>query len=408
MDTGIVIPVWNLWENMTLPCLQALAKHTDMESVRVYLVDNASTDATVQSAGQTGISLFGKDRFVYLRNSENLGFAAACNQGARQAEKDGCGCVLFLNNDTVVTPGWLPPLIKALENPRVGMAGPLLLYPDGSVQHCGVVLTPFFNVRHIYENFPANHPVVRKKRKFRVITGAALLCRTEQFLAVGGFFEGYKNGMEDIDLCYTYAEQGFMQQVVPESVVYHHTSQTPGRLDKEAGQHNARLLFRRKAHMKPDAHLYYHNDGYIPALTKDFVFYVRLAEEKRNELNSLIHREYSDDLCRELLLKEPFWHDGYRILAESLVRQGKMQEAVYYCQKSVSYCFCRQNIKRYLHVSAMLADKSSVADVQAALAGQLEQLDVLRNENQQKLKRVLYGDQWYDRLLATQELDFGE
>lgn len=404
MGIGIVIPVWNLWEKMTFPCLQSLVKHTQLADIHVYLVDNASTDKTATHAEKMGRSLFGEGHFTYIRNQENLGFAVACNQGAEEARKDGHEYILFLNNDTVVTRNWLPPLVKALDNPRVGMVGPLLLFPNGTVQHCGVTVTPIQQVGHIYSDFQPTHPAVLRKRKFRIITGAVLLCRTEQFFAVGKFFEGYKNGMEDIDLCYTYVEHECMQQVVPESIVYHHTSQTPGRLN--ADMHNNKLLFARKPHIIPDAHLYYAQDGYVPALTKDFVFYPRLAEEKRKQFNKTVLSSYSDGLCREYLLKEPFWHDGYQILIRSLTKQGKTEEALAYCQRAVSLCFSKHNLLLLAELASKFEDKVFCEEVKQSAVRQLN-TEVVKGYAQ-KLKSVMQRDAWYDKLLATQELDTEE
>lgn len=404
MGVGIVIPVWNLWEKMTFPCLQSLVKYTNLNEIHVYLVDNASTDKTATHAEKMGQSLFGLGHFTYIRNQENMGFAIACNQGADEARKDGHAYILFLNNDTIVTPNWLPPLVKALENPRVGMAGPLLLFPDNTVQHCGVTVTPIQQVGHIYSGFLPTHPAVLRKRKFRIITGAVLLCRTEQFFALGKFFEGYKNGMEDIDLCYSYAEQGLLHQVVSESIVYHYTSQTPGRLN--ADMHNSKLLFERKPHIIPDAHLYYAQDGYVPALTKDFVFYPRLTEEKRKELNKAVLSSYSDELCKEYLVQEPFWHDGYQILIQSLVKQEKIQEALAFCQRAASLCFAKHNLVLLAELAAKLEDKALCEDVKQSAIRQLN--DEVVKVYAQKFHKQMQGDKWYDKLLATQELDTDE
>lgn len=406
MGVGIVIPVWNLWDKMTFPCLQSLVKQTNPNDIHVYLVDNASTDNTATHAEKIGQSLFGAEHFTYIRNQENMGFAIACNQGAEEARKDGHAYILFLNNDTVVTPNWLPPLVKALDNPHLGMVGPLLLFPDGTVQHCGVTVTPVQKVGHIYSEFLPTHPAVLRKRKFRIITGAVLLCRTEQFFALGKFFEGYKNGMEDIDLCYTYAEQGLMQQVVSESIVYHYTSQTPGRLDSAVGLQNGKLLLERKPRIIPDAHLYYLQDGYVPALTKDFVFYPRLTEEKRKEFNKTVLADYSDELCKEYLLKEPFWHDGYQILIRSLVRQNKIQEAFAYCQRAVSLCFSKHNLMLLAELACKFEDKTFYDEIKQSALQQLSD-DVVKN-NAQKFHQVMKGDSWHDKILATQELDTDE
>ena len=337
-----------------------------------------------------------------------MGFAIACNQGAEQARKDGHEYILFLNNDTVVTPGWLPPLVKALDNPNLGMVGSLLLFPDGTVQHCGVTVTPLQQVGHIYSGFLPNHPAVLRKRKFRIITGAVLLCRTEQFFAFGKFYEGYRNGMEDIDLCYTYVERGFMHQVVTESIVYHYTSQTEGRLDSAVGLQNGKLLLERKPQIVPDAHLYYLQDGYVPALTKDFVFYSRLSEEKRKEFNKTVLADYSDELCKEYLLKEPFWHDGYQILIKSLLKQGMALDAFVYCQRAISYCFSEYNLKLLIELAQVLNDEKIYEDVKSATLKQLADMKEKKTSQEQKFHQLMQNDKWHDKLLATQELDTNE
>ena len=284
MSVGIVIPAWNLWEKMTLPCLMSLVEYTNIQDIHVYLVDNASIDETCTHAEKMGQSLFGKEHFTYIKNSENMGFAIACNQGAKEAQKDGHEFILFLNNDTIVTENWLPPLVNALDNPRVGMVGPLLVYPDTYlVQHCGVAFNPFREVRHLYHFFPHVHEKVNIMRKHKLISGAVLLCRTKDFFVCGMFYEGYKNGMEDLDLCCVFLQHGFIHQIVPKSLVVHHESQTPGRLQNDILNKNIQLFHQRNT-ISLDCHLYYAQDGYVPAITKDYNFYVRLSEESEKNL----------------------------------------------------------------------------------------------------------------------------
>lgn len=115
---------------MTAACLRSLATHSAGQDLEVLVVDNGSTDATVGELEPLGQSLWGAG-FKALRLPENLGFAKACNLGAHAAAGD---LLFFLNNDTTCTPGWLPPLRAAFEDARLGAAGPLLLYPDGTAQ----------------------------------------------------------------------------------------------------------------------------------------------------------------------------------------------------------------------------------------------------------------------------------
>lgn len=156
MKTGIIIPIYNLWKQLTVPCLQSIKKYTDSEDIKIVICDNASQDISADTVISYGLQLF-ENNFHYHRNSENLGFAVACNQGAEIAKNLSCEFLLFLNNDTLVTENWFIPLFKALDNETLGLVGPLLLYPDNTVQHCGVVYTLNGYLKHIYQHFPISH-----------------------------------------------------------------------------------------------------------------------------------------------------------------------------------------------------------------------------------------------------------
>ena len=99
MRVSVIIPAWNLWE-MTAACLRSLAECSIGEDLEVLVVDNGSTDATTRELEPLGQRLWGAD-FRALRLPENLGFAKACNLGARAADGD---LLFFLNNDTTCTP----------------------------------------------------------------------------------------------------------------------------------------------------------------------------------------------------------------------------------------------------------------------------------------------------------------
>ena len=205
---SVIIPVWNLWD-MTEPCLRSLAEHSAGENMEVVVVDNHSTDATVSELEPLGEALFGA-AFTAVRMAENVGFARGCNAGAQAASGD---LLFFLNNDTTLTPGWLPPLRAVMADPRIGAAGPLLLYPDGTVQHCGIYVNPFNAVGHLYEHLPGKFAAARKPHPLQAITGAALMLRKAQFDACCGFHEGFRNGFEDIDLCFALRAQGLKLRV---------------------------------------------------------------------------------------------------------------------------------------------------------------------------------------------------
>ncbi|MGZ8373780.1 MAG: glycosyltransferase [Nitrospira sp.] len=251
---SIIIPVWNRCD-LTRQCIEALAKTTDDVSWELIVVDNHSTDDTASF-----LSTLSGDVQI-ITNEENLGFAKACNQGARAAHGK---YLVFLNNDTVPQPQWLHPLLSEVEeHPEVGVVGSKLLFADGSVQHAGVVfmrshLSPY----HIYRAASSTIPAVNQRREFQAVTAACMLIRREVFGQVQGFEESFINGFEDVDLCLKIREKGYHVIYQPRSVVHHLESQTSGRKDRE--EYNSRLLQERwGTHWwLGDEDLHYYQDGF--------------------------------------------------------------------------------------------------------------------------------------------------
>lgn len=257
---SIIIPVWNKLD-LTAQCLTALATVTTESSYEVIVVDNGSTDGTAEFL----TSLSGDVQVI--RNQDNLGFAKACNQGARVARGK---YLVFLNNDTIPLKGWLKALVDEVEAyPEVGIVGSKLLYQDGTVQHAGVVLNRSEGLPyHIYKGFSGDSPAVNQRREYQVVTGACLLIRRSLFRELGGFDEGFRNSFEDVDLCLKAGERGYHVVYQPRSVLYHLESQSPGR--KLHDDSNAkRLLERWGSHWwLVDEDLHYHTGGYKFVITE--------------------------------------------------------------------------------------------------------------------------------------------
>lgn len=234
-DASIVIPVWNRVD-LTEQCLAKLAEVTDGVTFEVILVDNGSTDKTPEL-----FAALGGDVRV-LRNEENLGFAVACNQGARAARGRH---VVFLNNDTIPLPGWLRAMVTELDTSAdAGVVGSKLLYPDDTIQHAGVAFARDIPVPfHVFHRAPADLPAVNRRRELNCVTGACLAVRRELFLQLDGFDEGFRNGYEDVDFCLRVRKAGWKVVYQPQSVLYHLESQTPGR--KDSDQANGRRLLER-------------------------------------------------------------------------------------------------------------------------------------------------------------------
>ena len=219
---SVIVPTYQTVE-LTRACLAALER-AGLDGVEIVLVDNASTDGTDALLDEMEKSA----RIV--RNAANLGFAKACNQGAAIARAP---VLIFLNTDTEVHEGWLDPLLAAVEDPAVGLAGSRLLYPNGRVQHAGMALMPGCIPWHIHRGVPGDHPVATQTRDLAIVTAACVAIRRDLFLDENGFDEGYRNGFEDTDLCLRLASRGLVARYCGDSVITHHESMSPGRLDDD-------------------------------------------------------------------------------------------------------------------------------------------------------------------------------
>ncbi len=246
---SIIIPVFNKVE-LTRKCLEAIVKNTPKESYEVIIIDNASTDGT-----RDFLKCLEGDVKI-ITNDKNLGFSKACNQGARMASTE---YLLFLNNDTEPSEGWLEPLLMILiQDNSVGAVGGKLLFPDGTIQHAGVVifddqkLPDPLVARHIYYGQPMDIAEANQLRQYQALTAACLLMRKSAFNEVGGFDEGYWNGYEDVDLCFKLQEKGWKLVYQPESTVIHHESKSGPERFLKVSENIQRLHSKWIGKIKPD------------------------------------------------------------------------------------------------------------------------------------------------------------
>ncbi|SDB48077.1 hypothetical protein SAMN05660653_02365 [Desulfonatronum thiosulfatophilum] len=339
---SIVIPVSDQWP-LTRQCLHSLRSATPGDFFEVIVVDNASRDATLEACSPLGHELFG-ERFTCLRQDMNLGFGPACNLAAHKAQGE---LLFFLNNDTVPSPRWFEPLREALAaEPDLGAVGPLLIYPhtqrrvenlteaEGTsqissesprIQHLGIAFCLQKRPHHLYEHFPTLHPLVRKQRRVLALTGAALLLPRTLFLSLGGFFPGYVNGYEDLELCARIRQQGLGLQCVPESAIIHYSSQTPGRFDRD--QANAGLLHERCAALiTPDLHRQLARDGLKLDLTPWLLPHASLPDEDCERLAP--HARSPLPTLLDLLEAHPLWSAGYEAAGRLLQEKSAWTQAL--------------------------------------------------------------------------------
>ncbi|MCB5272432.1 MAG: glycosyltransferase family 2 protein [Candidatus Cloacimonetes bacterium] len=246
---SIIIPLYNKAE-LTARCLETLFSHTPEGRYELVLVDNASTDRTSE------VLDIMPPVVRVIRNSENIGFAGACNQGAKVARGE---YLLFLNNDTELLSGWLEPLLHTMaSDPAIAAVGSKLLFPDGTIQHAGVVIVdnritndPLCG-EHIWRGKLADTPEANRQRDYKALTAACLLVRRQDFWTVGGFDEGYWNGYEDVDLCFKLLHQGKRLVYEPRSVLIHHESKSGSERFRRAQDNIRRLHDRWLGKIHPD------------------------------------------------------------------------------------------------------------------------------------------------------------
>lgn len=245
---SIIIPVYNKVE-FTQKCLDTLYSiKNGLDDFEVIVVNNASTDKTNEYLN------FSLDEFHDLKvinNSSNLRFAGACNIGAKHAEGH---FLVFLNNDTVPQENWLSfGVNKLLVDPSSGIVGSKLLYPDRTIQHCGVeYLTNVHNEFslwpvHRFLGLKENDPLVEQPGYVESVTGACLFISRILFDSVCGFDENYVMYFEDLDLCFKILKAGKKIFYEPKSVVIHYEGKsTPDEALRYKLSGNAAKLFYNK------------------------------------------------------------------------------------------------------------------------------------------------------------------
>jgi len=230
----------HLWAERTIGALIRITEPV----YELIVIDNASRDGTGEWLMENVVGA----RIVV--NEENVGFGSACNQGAAMARGR---LLLFLNPDVLVEPGWLDPLIAAIElSPETVAVGPLLLNLDGSLQIAGALIdgsgaTACYGIG----DHDADRPEYRYRRRVDYLAGACLMVERAAFDSVGGFDARYSPAyFEDADLCLELSAHGGNVVLVPRSRVRHVGDVSGGsRTLRTVAEHHRDLLAERWSHV---------------------------------------------------------------------------------------------------------------------------------------------------------------
>lgn len=202
------------------PMIESLAPQLRDAGARLIVFDNGSTDGSDRRAEEA----FGSEEwFAIVRSPVNLGFAAGANAAMAGLAEE---IVVLANSDTVFRPGSLSALLEGLRrHPDAALAGPRLLWPDGSLQPS---MRDFpFPGALLKEHLPvlsrgaAKHSEHDTERRADWLVGAVMALRTEAFRKVGGFDTDYFFYHEETDLQYRFREAGMEVWFIPGSEVVH-------------------------------------------------------------------------------------------------------------------------------------------------------------------------------------------
>ena len=230
-EVTIVIPTRDRVD-LLRACLNSLRRTLDMSRVKVLIVDDQSREP------DTLTFLADFDRTAGCRVlrpaslSDTFNYSRLINLGAREVDTP---LMLHLNNDVeAITPGWLEQMQGWLTVPDIGVVGPKLLYPDGAIQHAGVMVVPgLFTPEHLFHRLPNDDPgyqwLPHRLRNVSAVTGACVLTRTELFRDVGGFDDEHLPvQFNDIDYCLRVSACGKRIVYEPAAVLCHRTSASRG------------------------------------------------------------------------------------------------------------------------------------------------------------------------------------
>ncbi|CAA0125404.1 Putative mycofactocin biosynthesis glycosyltransferase MftF [Halioglobus japonicus] len=217
-NVSIIIPVFNNWA-FTHKCLHSLFLY-NRGSYEIIVVDNNSTDETPQHLSAiTGIQV--------ITNESNEVFVNACNQAAQVARGN---YLLFLNNDTEVSEGWLEAMLAPFSDASTGVVGAKLVYPDGSLQEAGGIIWNDGNGCNYGHGDNPDLPKYSYRKAVDYCSGACLMIASSLWHEIGGFDQRFAPAYyEDTDLCFTVRALNYKVIYQPAARIVHYGGASAGK-----------------------------------------------------------------------------------------------------------------------------------------------------------------------------------
>lgn len=229
--TAIIIPFINLsW--MTISCIKSIVDNTHREQYVLYLENNNSDENETRKIIDF-LHTIDID-YVHTIHSSNLGFVRATNSGIGRALSDGCSSVMFLNNDTIVTPGWLSRMVEVLNSDKkIGIVGPMTTPPSWrDMPKVKEIISKRMGYELLkpqidgYSNtLKSNLSGMTKDQDF--LAFYCVLIKREMIDDVGILSEDYDIGLfDDDDYCYRANNAGWRIVLAQDVYVHHYHNST--------------------------------------------------------------------------------------------------------------------------------------------------------------------------------------
>jgi glycosyltransferase involved in cell wall biosynthesis/2-polyprenyl-3-methyl-5-hydroxy-6-metoxy-1,4-benzoquinol methylase len=268
---SIIIPTRDLGHVLN-QCLESVFDKSIYPNYEVILIDNGSVEPYTTKIINNWLNRE-PERFRCYSLGIPFNYSKLNNYGVSKANGE---YLLFLNNDTeIITSDWINAMVEQAQRPSIGAVGAMLLYPDDTVQHAGVLLGLGGVAGHGQACLPANSPgyfgQLISVNNYSALTGACLMCRRDVFELVGGFNEELAVAFNDIDLCLKILDKGYLNIYLPHVQLYHYESKSRGK--DTSPEKRLRFLSEVDYMNRHWKHLIEHDPCYNPNLTLQHASY---------------------------------------------------------------------------------------------------------------------------------------
>ncbi len=210
-------------------CLSSVFEETRWQNLEIIAINNNSAEAQTTKLIERWQQKSNRVRFIEYIDVFN--YSKICNFGANQTDGD---YLVLLNSDIEITSsGWIETLLGFAQQDSIGAVGCRLWYPDGKIQHAGIVVGIDEGAGHPYKGFPKNSrgyfQRLQVDHNVSAVTGALMMVNREKYLAVGGLDEtDFAVAYNDVDFCLKLLKAGYYNVLASQCTAMHHESSTRG------------------------------------------------------------------------------------------------------------------------------------------------------------------------------------